>query len=310
MPPPPGKDFPALRADRDFKALSAGHQAALLEFCRDGAPHTPEVREADAVLFCSSLVAVTEPVRDTLLQSIKEDSRRFRRLLGLTGTSSFGAPRLNGAPATGDEVARCQRRLVHVFALLSDAETRAQSGANHRRKEVITNTIEWFIFAGLPIEFATSSDSSLMGEYDGVKHRMILYHESALKLRPEGVGDAKETLRKLAHEVNHACRRKVEDQDSPGVRLVDEFHAYLTELIAGGQVVTEQQVSETFGILAAAPYRLKKVIDSDVGVSYRKALKYDVHGVDLPSSNTLRFPVPSPGTANQGWHHTNAVPGL
>lgn len=309
MAPPAGKDFPKLRADAAFKKLSPAHQDLLLEFCRSGVPFTPEVREGDAVLLCDSLVKVEEVVRETLLQKVKEDSRRFRRMIGMSGTASFERPKMNNAPAAGAEVATCQRRLIQVFAMLSDTETRLETSSNHDRKKLVTNTIEWFIFSGLPLEFATTTDGSLMGEYVPTTHRMILYHESLLKIGPDKLGDPRETLRKLAHEVNHACRRDVEDADTPEVRLIDEFHAYLTELIAHGETVTESQVNQTFQTLSDPPYNLKKVVNSPAGVGYRQSIKYQ-GGTNFSSNNVLIFPVPAPGTATVGWHHTNAVPGL
>ena len=123
------------------------------------------VREGDAVLLCDSLVKVEEVVRETLLQKVKEDSRRFRRLIGMSGTPSFERPRLNGAPVAGAEVATFQRRLIQIYSMLSDTETRLEKSSNNDRRKLVTNTIEWFIFSGLPLEFATTTDGSLMGEY-------------------------------------------------------------------------------------------------------------------------------------------------
>lgn len=300
------KDLPRLRANADWKKLSAAHQAQLVEYCRTGKPDTPDVREGDSVLLCDSLVKVDESVRETLLQKVKEESRRFPRLLGLSGTPGWERPRFSGGQAAGAEVALCQRRMIQVMSLLVDRRLAARTT---ERQTLLDNTIEWFIFMGLPIEFATTSDSSLMGEFvKGPPQRLVLYHQSLLKIGPDSVGDKKETLRKCAHEVNHACRRNVAETDD-GTHMVDELFAYVTELIADGNVVTESQISETFRTLSAPPYNLRKIIEGSVGQSYKKGIKYQGNS-ELPSANMLAYPLPSPGTANAGWHHTNAVPGL
>lgn len=303
-----------LRADAAFKKLSPAHQQVLVDYCEaSGLPTTPAVREDDAVLLADALVAVDDSVRDTLVSALKGDPNEpdkrppwklAPRLVGMTGTTTWAKPVLNKAPAGGADVSACRRRLVQVFALLARREATARGS---QVKALLTNTIEWFIFANLPIEFATSSDGALMGEYVKERHAMVLYHESMLKIRPDGIGDERETVRKLAHEVNHACRRKVEDEGD-GTRLVDELFAYVTELIAVGNVVTEAQIAETFRTLADPPYNLKKVIESRTGQDYRASIRYQ--GSPLPQSNPVIFPLPSPGTATTGWQHTNAVPGL
>ncbi|MGE0707011.1 MAG: hypothetical protein AB7N76_02530 [Planctomycetota bacterium] len=299
------KDFPRLRADPDWKKLSAAHQTALIDYCRDAKLDTDKVREADAVLMASSLAAVSEPVRETFLKKLKEDYRRSPRLIGMTGTTTWEHPRLNGKPAAGAELDACRRRLIQVFSLLRDRELFAHDhGAS--RAGLLTNTIEWFIFANLPLEFGTSSDSALMGEYVRERHAMILYHQSLLQIGTDKIGDPSETVRKLAHEVNHACRRH---EDTSGDAVVaDELFAYVTELIAAGNTVTEGQIASTFKTLAGPPYNLKKVIDSPSGQAYRQAIRYQ--DIPIPDSNPVIFPLPSPGTPNSGWHHDNRVPGL
>ena len=307
------KDHPRLRGAAAFKQLAAKHQGVLLEFCDASVPAPVAEREADAIMFAESLALVDEATRETLLTALKGDPTqpekqppwlRAPRLLGMTATATWEKPILNGKPATGADASSCRRRLVQVFALLAAAELRAKGA---QLKTLLTNTVEWFIFANLPIEFATTSDGALMGEYVKERHAMVLYHDSMLKIGPDGIGDPRETLRKLAHEVNHACRRGIEDEGD-GTRLVDEVFAYVTELLAVGNVVTEGQIASTFKALADPPYNLSKVIESPAGKAYRAQIRYQ--GQPWPDSNPVVYPLPSPGTATVGWHHTNAVPGL
>jgi hypothetical protein len=306
----PPKTFPGLRASASFQKLSAPHQQLLLDYCESGKPDDPKRREYDAIMVAQSLAVVDETVRETYLRALAptaddaDCSRRMPRLIGMTGTASWERPVVNGAPAAGAAVAEFQRRLTQVFILLADFERQARGS---EVKALRTNTVEWFIFAGLPIEWETGG-GGVLGVYDRTKHRMVLHHESLLKIRPDGIGDRRETLRKLAHEVNHACRRAW-PEEGDATTLVDELYAYVTELIVVGNVVTEAQIAETFETLSGPPYNLKKVINSEVGKSYRAAIKYQ--RPDLPSqSNPVAFPLPSPGAPSAGWQHTNAVPGL
>lgn len=296
------KDLPVLRKSASFQKLSPAHQDVLVDYCRNGKPDKAETRERDSAMWCADLLALDEAVRQTLLGKIKEDSRRFVRLYSLTGTASWEKPRLDGKEATGADVSLCRRRMVQVISLLVDRQLTASSG----RATLLENTIEWFIFGGLRLEFGKSPAEGVLGQYITEGHRLLLCHDSLLKIGPDSIGDPRETLRKIAHEVNHACRRK-EAIDSDGAHMVDELFAYVTELLAAGQTVTRKQMAETFQTLSGPPYNLRKVINSQAGKDYQERIQYK----EYDANNTLLvYPLPSPGTESQGWNHTNAVPGL
>jgi hypothetical protein len=313
------KDFARLRADANFKKLSAPHQALLIEACevktvvvntQTGftvpAPPVAE-REFDCVLLCTDLVLFDEGVRDKILQKIKQDVRRLPTMVGMCDLPSFKEPRHNGAPAGGGDKLACQGRLVQIFSFLREQEL--SLGRSRAAKVILGNTIDWFFFMRVPIDFDGKAGKAL-AVYAPDTNRVTVFHESQLKLTADGIGDKKELLRKMTHEVNHACRRAAAQANlGPQANLADEVYAYVTELIADNNTVTEDQIDDMFVKLANPPYDLKAFIESDAGKKYKDSIQFQVPRKEsTPSANPVVFPIP-PGSGHAGWSHTNATDG-
>jgi hypothetical protein len=175
-------------------------------------------------------------------------------------------------------------------------------GAGPTGKKILTNTVEHFM-QGLPLKLGSKTGGAeALAQYTDASHDITVNCSSQLGITPAGIQDPSETVKKLAHEVNHACRhgygQNTQEQDGT---FCDEFYAYMTELLATGQTITEKQVDQTYDILRKPPYSLGKFMDGDVGTAWIAKLTY-VDGGTYKTLNVSSIPKP---TGGDGWNLDN-----
>jgi hypothetical protein len=207
----------------------------------------------------------------------------------------FFSPTFDGAATSGSTMTTTQQRLVRLLSLLFSRAIGAGSAA-----KILANTADHFL-QGLTLKLGSKTGGAeALAQYTGSSNEITVNCSSQLGITPSGIQDQNETVRKLAHEVNHACRHGEDTNGSAGT-FFDEFYAYMTELLAGGQTITESQVDQTYDILRKPPYSLGGFIDSDAGIAWIKKMTF----TDGGTYKTLDMgTIPKP-TGGDGWNLDN-----
>ena len=295
----------ALETYPDYMALPDDQKKPLSAYVQNGVTGSSDPRvKSDANRLSDAKDVATlmktggTDVGATFADEIGKSPGIIPQLSRLGGLDWYNSPTFDGAAASGGSKTTTQQRLVRVIALLVSRAI----GAGPTGKKILTNTVEHFM-AGLPLKLGSKTGGAeALAQYTDSSHDITVNCSSQLGITPAGIQDASETVKKLAHEVNHACRhgygQNTAEQDGT---FCDEFYAYMTELLASGQTITEAQVDQTYTILRKAPYSLGKFMDGDVGKAWIAKLTY-VDGGTYKTLNVDSIPKP---TGGDGWSLDN-----
>jgi hypothetical protein len=293
----------ALETYPDYMALPADQKKPLADYVQNGVTGSsdPRVKSdanrlSDAKDVASLMKSGGTDVGATFADEIGKSPGIIPQLSRLGGVDWYTAPTFDGSAASGGTKTTTQQRLVRVIALLVSRGL----GAGPTGKKILMNTVEHFM-AGLPLKLGSKTGGAeALAQYTGSSHDITVNIAQPLGIEPSGIHDQDETIRKLAHEVNHSCRHGYDTSGDDGT-FVDEFYAYMTELLAGGQTISDKQVNQTLDILRKPPYSKGAFIDGSTGKAWVARLKYTTSGnwelLDVSS-------IPNPGGGG-GWNLDN-----
>jgi hypothetical protein len=291
-----------LEANDKFKGLPDNQKEVLRSWVKDGAngqwSDNPRVADQGKRLIDAIDVAETmrdggKAVGDTLAAVISDEPRTLPALSRLA-LDWYRSPTFDGQATSGEAKATAQQRLVRLIGML--AKRACTTGKSRTVRE---NTLERFL-VGMPLVLVTKIPEGALAQFSASARNITVAVGSPLSVEPSGIGDAETALRLIAHEVNHSVRAGETGQE-PGEIFVDEFYAYLTGLLAGGQTISLAQVNETYEILSKPPYNLRSFINSQTCKDWKAGLRFTDDGqtqwLDLGS-------VPKP-SAHVGWNFDN-----
>jgi hypothetical protein len=297
----------ALETYPDYMALPDDQKKSLSDYVQNGVTGSSDPRVKSDANRLSDAKDVATLMKDggtdvgaAFADEVGKSPGIIPQLSRMGPLDWWKSPTWDGAAASGGDKTTTQQRLVRVISLLI---SRA-NGAGPTGKKILTNTIEHFM-QGLPLKLGSKTGGAeALAQYSDITHDITVNCSSQLGITPASIQDPGETVKKLAHEVNHACRHGYGDTKGDDGTFCDEFYAYMTELLATGQTITEAQVDQTYTILRKAPYSLGKFMDGDVGKAWIAKLTY-VDGGTYKTLNVGSIPKP---TGGDGWsldNHSN-----
>lgn len=254
-----------------FKTLDPQQQASLRAYVATKGYDNPLDR-ARNVLDLIALRAngtIDSAALNAVINVFTNEATAANDCIALLHTKSFRSPRVDGASVTGADKVDAQCRLLQLVTLYASTAHKASSP----RSDLLRNTLDAVLRNGkVTVEFRTTGPAGKLSTTSSPPVVSLNYKE--LKIEPNGIGERAESLAKLAHEVNHACRAHDPDANKlPGI-VGNELYAYMTEVIAAGQTPSWSHINTLKGMLRSPPYSLGAWLDSPAAAEYFSKLQF------------------------------------